>query len=317
MTYTTNNDITLLRSSGLTDWDNAEKKVIFTPPAGQNYSTDLWAPELHEFDGQWYVIFTADPNGDSPPPEVDMYCEWSCPAVHHRMYVLEGTGSADPWGASYAYKAQLNTYDQFAIDGTYFRHSTGLYHIYSCWQRVYDGWPANLCIAKLADPWTVESNLTERQVISVPNNPWEKTPYGRPFNDRLSSNEAPQQLTNPTTGQEFVIYSAARSDNRNYCLGQLELVGDDPMNPQDWRKRNDGCVFYQNAREQAYGVGHASFVKSPDGSEDWIVYHGMRNPVTGWAARTIRAQKFEWNEADGSPIFPRPGYGPYAVPAGQ
>jgi len=89
-------------------------------------------------------------------------------------------------------------------------------------------------------------------------------------NDRLASNEGPQQLTNPTTGQQFIIYSAARSDNRNYCLAQLELVGDDPMNPNDWRK-HAFPVFYQNPSEEAYGVGHASFTKSPDGKEDWIV----------------------------------------------
>lgn len=64
-----------------------------------------------------------------------------------RMYVLESSG-ADPWASNYTLKAQLNTYDQFAIDGTYFQHSTGLYHIYSCWYRQYDGWPSNLCITK-------------------------------------------------------------------------------------------------------------------------------------------------------------------------
>lgn len=88
------------------------------------------------------------------------------------------------------------------------------------------------------------------------------------------------------------------------------------MNPSDWKKHNDGCVFYQNPEEEAYGVGHASFVQSPDGTEDWIVYHGMRDPSNGWAARTIRTQKFTWNE-DGTPKFPRPGYGPYQVPSGQ
>jgi GH43 family beta-xylosidase len=168
----------------------------------------------------------------------------------------------------------------------------------------------------MSNPYTVSSNFSQRQIISVPSNPWERTPYGRAINYRLSSNEGPEQLTNPQTGQQFIIYSAARSDNRNYCLGQLELVGDDPMNPQDWRKNNEGCVFYQNALEDAYGVGHASFVKSPDGSEDWIVYHGMRDPTNGWSARTIRTQKFTWN-SNGTPRFPPPGYGPYTVPSGQ
>jgi GH43 family beta-xylosidase len=168
----------------------------------------------------------------------------------------------------------------------------------------------------VSDPFTVSSTFSQRTILSSPTEPWEKTPYGRPYNDRLSSNEGPQQLSNRHTNQTFIIYSAARSDNANYCLGQLELVGNDPMNVQDWRKNTQGCVFYQNKREAAYGVGHASFTTSPDGSEDWIVYHGMRDASRGWAARTVRAQRFEWN-ADGSPRFPRPGYGPYEVPSGQ
>lgn len=232
------------------------------------------------------------------------------------MFVLEGSGSEDPWEVDFTYKAELDTYDQFAIDGTYFQHETGLYHIYSCWDDKYSSWPANLCISQMSDPWTVSSPLSQRRTISRPTNAWEKTPYGRAINDRLSSNEGPQQLVNPNTGQQFVIYSAARSDNRNYCLGQLELIGKDPMDPAAWQKHEEGCVFYQNPDGSAYGVGHASFVKSPDGSEDWIVYHGMLDPTNGWSARTIRTQKYTWG-SDGAPVFPRPGYGPYPVPAGQ
>jgi GH43 family beta-xylosidase len=166
------------------------------------------------------------------------------------------------------------------------------------------------------NPYTISSNLSERAIISSPTDAWEKTPYNRTVNNRLSTNEGPEQLTNPTTGQQFIIYSAGRSDNANYCLGQLELVGADPMDPACWAKKSDGPVFYQNPAEEAYGVGHASFVKSPDGLQDWIVYHGMQDPTNGWSARTIRTQQFGWNE-DGSPSFPRPGYGPYAVPSGQ
>jgi GH43 family beta-xylosidase len=40
------------------------------------------------------------------------------------MYVVEGHGSS-PWTANYTYKSQLDTFDQFAIDGTYFKHKTG------------------------------------------------------------------------------------------------------------------------------------------------------------------------------------------------
>jgi GH43 family beta-xylosidase len=54
------------------DWNNAESRTIFTAAPGLNYSTDIWAPELHSLDDAWYLIFTADPRNDAPPPEVDM-----------------------------------------------------------------------------------------------------------------------------------------------------------------------------------------------------------------------------------------------------
>ena len=31
--------------------------------------------------------------------------------------------------------------------------------------HAYSSWPANLCITKMSDPWTVASNHTERQII--------------------------------------------------------------------------------------------------------------------------------------------------------
>lgn len=168
----------------------------------------------------------------------------------------------------------------------------------------------------MSNPWTVSSSLSDRVIISRPTNPWEKTPFGRTENDRLSSNEGPEQLVNPVTNQSFILYSAARSDNRNYCLGLLELVGTDPMDAGSWVKDDGGCVFYENDEAEAYGPGHASFVKSPDGGEEWVVYHGLRDLDGGFEGRTIRTQRFWWGE-DGRPVFPRPGYGPFEVPSGQ
>lgn len=137
------------------------------------------------------------------------------------MFVLEGD-DPDPWAADFTLKGELNTYDQFAIDGTYFIHNQQIYHIYSCWQEQTSAWPANLCITHMSDPWTVDTNLSDRRMISVPNEPWERVPYGRP-DTRLATNEGPQQLVNPTTGQNFVVYSAARVNTPFYCLGEGAL----------------------------------------------------------------------------------------------
>ena len=53
MTFTNNQDITLYRSEVLTDWNYAESKLLFKPPPGMNYPTDLWAPEVHHLNGNW------------------------------------------------------------------------------------------------------------------------------------------------------------------------------------------------------------------------------------------------------------------------
>ncbi|KAG6367849.1 hypothetical protein INS49_002045 [Diaporthe citri] len=320
-TYSTNDNITLRRSRALTDnWDNQETRLVFSPDprgqdAGQPWSTDLWAPEIHNISGKWYIIFSATPDFDNPPPLQDAACPINCPAINHRMFVLEGDGP-DPWSADFTLKSELNTYDQFAIDGTYFIHNQQIYHIYSCWQEQTSAWPANLCITHMSDPWTVDTNLTDRRMISVPNEPWERVPYGRP-DTRLATNEGPQQLINPTTGQNFVVYSAARVNTPFYCLGLLELVGNDPMQYQSWRKHRDGCVFFQNTQASVFGTGHASFTTSPDGSQNYIVYHAMTTPEPpADIYRTVRTQKFSWND-DGTPNFPLAENGPFPVPSGQ
>ncbi|KAI1334604.1 glycoside hydrolase family 43 protein [Xylariaceae sp. FL0016] len=316
-TYSTNDNITLRRSRYLTDnWDDAETRVVFNPDStsGEPWSTSLWAPEIHNISGSWYIIFSATSDGDNPAPLLDAMCPINCPAINHRMFVLESDGS-DPWTSEYSMKPMVDTYDQFAIDGTYFSYQDQLYHVYSCWEQKYSSWPANLCITKMSDPWTVNSTLLERRMISVPNEPWEQVPYGRPV--RLATNEGPQQLTNPTTGQNFIIYSAARVNTPFYCLGMLELVGNDPMEYQSWKKHTAGCVFHQNTVAGVYGTGHASFTTSPDGSENYIVYHAQTtaNPPAD-IYRTARIQKFDWNE-DGTPKFPLALNGPFPVPAGQ
>lgn len=316
-TCSTNDNITLWRSKALTDnWDEAETRVVLNPDpnSAEPWSTDLWAPEIHNISGTWYIIFTATPDADNPPPLQDAQCPINCPAINHRMFVLGG--GSDPWTSNFSLKGMLNTYDQFAIDGTYFLHDGQMYHIYSCWETQTSAWPANLCITHLSDPWTVDTNFADRRIISVPNEPWERVPYGRP-DTRLATNEGPQQLVNPTTGQNFVVYSAARVDTPFYCLGMLELVGNDPMQYQSWRKHREGCVFHQNTATGVYGTGHASFTTSPDGSEDYVVYHAQTTPnPTANLYRTVRTQKFTWNN-DGTPNFPLAENGPFPVPAGQ
>ncbi|MDR9856381.1 family 43 glycosylhydrolase [Paenibacillus sp. VCA1] len=59
--------------------------------------------------------------------------------------------------------------------------------------------------------------------------------------------------------------------------------------------------------------GHNSFTTSPDGREDWIVYHALSAPGEDTALRATRIQKFGW-KPDGTPDFGIPVSDEHALP---
>ena len=97
----------------------------------------------------------------------------------------------------------------------------------------------------------------------------------------------------------FIIYSCRESWLVEYRLGMLQLINPDGnlSDPANWKK--SGPVFQGNAK--VFGVGHCSFVKSPDNTEDWIIYHSKKSTKPGWE-RDVRMQPFTWNP-DGTPNF--------------
>lgn len=259
------------RSPTLQGIGQAPGVMIFDPPNGAAYSENLWAPELHLLDGKWYVYFAAD-NGDN---------------ANHRMYVLEGT-TPNPQGP-YAFKGKIApATDRWAIDGTVLTVAGQRYFVWSGWQGLTDG-RQDLYIARMSNPWTITG---DRSLIALPVYAWEQ--HGLPIN------EGPTALYR--NGKVHIIYSASGFWRNEYALGQLTLVGSDPMLQASWQKKPTP-VFSQTA--QVTGVGHASFVKSQDGLEDWIVYHAHNTPGPFTGVRDVRIQRFSWL-ADDSPSFGSP-----------
>lgn len=272
-TFTQGSKLVILRSKNLSELASSSRHEVWTPPAGQPYSKNLWAPELHEIDGKWYFYFAADDGSNA----------------NHRMYVLENA-SDTPVEGSWEMKGKLtDETDKWAIDGTVFRHKGQLYTLWSGGNA--GAPPQNIYIAKMSNPWTVSS---EKMVIATPTYNWEKS--GNPIN------EGPQVLVNPE-GRVFVVYSGSGYWVDGYCLGLLELKDNgDPMRPSDWTKKSQP-VFSMNAVSGTFGPGHNGFFKSPDGTEDWIIYHARALPGGGDGnGRNPRIQRFTWN-ADGTPNF--------------
>lgn len=81
----------------------------------------------------------------------------------------------------------------------------------------------------------------------------------------------------------------------DYKLGMLMADEKaDLLRPQSWRQY-PRPVFVRSDSANVFGPGHNGFFKSPDGKEDWIVYHAKTTSEYAYAGRTTRAQKFSWD----------------------
>jgi GH43 family beta-xylosidase len=209
----------------------------------------------------------------------------------HHLFVLENR-SKDPTTGSWTDKGRIADpeADHFAIDGTVFKYHKDHYLLWKGHASTTDN-TSGIYIARMKNPWTLGS---ARVLITTPTYAWE----GR-------VNEGPEILKNKK-GQVFLIFSAMGCGTDNYKLGMVTLKkGGDPLNPSDWTKDNEP-LFTKYPAHHAYGPGHNGFFKSPDGTENWIIYHA--NPKSGQGCdghRSPRIQKFTWNE-DGTPNFGRP-----------
>jgi len=289
-TTTWNNTITMRRSTTLGGLATAADQVIFTLTRPNGAGT-MWAPEFHLLNGpngqRWYLYYVA---GQEPYN-----------LGTQRIHVLESAGT-NPIGP-YTFKADLldptanNTWE---LDPSIMQLNGKLYLL----GTFYNGSQPNF-IRELSNPWTAAGT---RHLLSSPTYNWE-TVGG-------AVNEGAEVLQHG--GKTFIVFSASHCSTPDYKLGILTYNGGDPLNASSWAK-SPTPVFQRNNATAVYGPGHNGFFKSPDGTEDWIVYHATTNSGGNCDLnRSTRAQKFTWN-TDGTPNFGTPvGLGvKLTAPAGE
>jgi GH43 family beta-xylosidase len=289
LSTTTAVDIRIRRARKLGDLKDAPDKVVWKDDHPERFR-DLWAAEFHRLNGangpRWYLYYTA-----SDGKEGD---------THHRMFVLESAGD-DPMGP-YTFKAKLKTDAddaQYAIDGTVLKHPDGKLYFLWCGRPSEAG--QGLYISRMTDPWTLTGSR-----VYLPSEGF-GCKYVR---------EAP--VTLQRNGKAHLVYSACAADTPDYKLGLLTAdLGADLMNPASW-KQNPKPVFARVDQHGVFGPGHNFFFQSPDGKQDWIVYHAKRSMAATYADRSTYAQPFTWNP-DGSPNFglPRPVEQDIPSPSGE
>jgi GH43 family beta-xylosidase len=257
-----------------------EKHRIWTAPDEGPYSRQVWAPELHMLDGRWHVYFAASDGRNET----------------HLTYVLRSE-TGDVLG-DYQLHGPLATGDGpdrltpnvWAIDMTVLEVGGNRYAVWSGWDE-----PGSdrqfLYIAAMKSP--LELAGPRVRICANDDFLWERTEERE---DSRGLHEGPQVLQHG--GRTFLIYSCGASWLPTYKYGMLELTGDDPMDPASWHKF-ENPVFQSTSR--TYGVGHGCFVKSPDGSEHWHIYHVKQDREPGWR-RSIFVQPFTFTD-EGLPDF--------------
>jgi len=272
---TRGNRLHLWKTADFTNLGSAQSADIWFPADTGSNSCCIWAPEIHFINNTWYIYYTAADKKN--PVDESRY-----------VYVLKNN-SSDPLSGSWTDLGKINTVYP-GIDGHVFEWSGSFYFIYS----PYVGNQSGIMIARMKSPFEIEQPVF---LLALPKYDWEKT-------DEREIMEGPQFLEGPRD-KLFVIYSAGACWDDNYGLGMLYAnKNSDLLNPSSWT-RNEQQVFSQCPDSSVFGPGHNCFVKSVDGKENWIVYHAKKTSSTECKGRSMRAQKFEWNEM-GFPDFGRP-----------
>ncbi len=254
--------IVIKRFRDLERMDRNVETVIWPPRGRSPQGHRLWAPELHHIEGRWYLYYSAS-DGRS---------------ASHRTFALVADGPLGPYRSLGRLFDPSN--DVWAIDLTVFSHDGRLYALWSGWEGPDDGFPQNLYVAPMANPWTISG---ERRCLSRPQHGWEMTV--------APVNEGPEVVQDPASGRLFVLYAADASWTQAYKMGLLEWTGGDVADPASWHKL---------PRPWFTGGGHGCVVTSGAGTH--LVYHRKLSGDPGWADREIRSAPLGW-DAEGYPVL--------------
>ncbi|MDQ8735403.1 family 43 glycosylhydrolase [Paenibacillus sp. LHD-38] len=196
----------------------------------------------------------------------------------HMATVLESV-TDDPLGEyvdkGALYAGENGEYKQ-ANDFTVFEYNGQLYAV---WGTLGPGEPIGPAIAPMDNPYTITA---DRSFL----------PGG--------GGEGPRVLQKD--GKVFITMSEGDYASDGYRLSYFTNTDGDFLNPDSWTRTNDVFV----ATSDVSGPARAGFVKSADGTEDWMIYHSRVYQDTGrnwW--REVNIKKIGWNE-DGTPQFGEP-----------
>ena len=274
--------IVLRKAKTLEGLKKAREITVWTRHEKGNMSKHIWAPELHNIDGKWYIYFAGS----------RVNSIWRL-----RPYVLECTGP-DPMKDPFVERGQMKcaaddiySFRAFSLDATTFEHKGERYFIWA--EKVSVGIQiSNLYIAKMKSPTELS---TAQVLLTTPDYDWERVD--------IWVNEGPSVIKH--NGRIFVSYSASAT-GEGYCMGLLSIGEDeDLLDPRAWKKERYP-VLKPDPEKGFYGPGHNSFTTLPDGTPVCVFHARTYKEITGDPLndpnRHTFLMKVVWDDR-GYPVF--------------
>lgn len=262
--------------------DQGEKKLVMDMTGKQRR---IFAPELFylndEDGGHWYIYYCADVlNYEKDYPETA--AKYTRGDEAHIACCLRSK-TDDPMG-EYEDLGPLYCGEDGVIlganDFTVMEYDGSLFAI---WGTLGSNQPVGPAIVEMDTPGSITK---DRDMLPI------------------GGGEGPRALKN-ADGDLFITMSEGGYSTDGYRLSVLCFTGegkDQLLDESKWYAKRD--VF--TSTTSVSGPARASFVKSADGTEDWMVYHSrVYKEVSDNWWRQINIKKFDWAE-DGTPDFGTP-----------
>ncbi|MBR6532036.1 MAG: family 43 glycosylhydrolase [Clostridia bacterium] len=227
--------IILRRARVVADLATAEEIVIWDEKDSPTAHRYIWAPEIHEIGGKWYVYFAASDSADNV---------WDI-----RCHVIACEGD-DPYTDKWVDKGRFQACDGddfsfrwFSLDMTYFEAGG---KSYVAWAQTDGNSNVYLATVDPAEPWKTTCPAV---LLTKPEYDWEKV--------RIPVNEGPAALV--ADGKVFLTFSASAT-GPEYCIGLMYADENaDLTDVSNWTKL-DRPLLTSDDIDGEYGPGHNCFV---------------------------------------------------------
>lgn len=294
-------------SENLTDWAN--EGICFQPDRDNWCIDGLWAPEVIEKNGTFYLYFSGYkifPEDNGNPP------------LRFRGHQISVATSSSPTGPFIEVKNTLDPLEAkfatsyAAIDPSPFIDDNGDAYLLITKDQQYineEDIHSSILIGKLKDNMVELEGISDGlinndeafKLLIEPNNDFENI-----NKSNHSWNEAPFMAKR--NEKYYLFYSANYYEDREYSVCVCEA--NSPFDSKAFMSSKKVLLSADDAWDYVSGTGHCSIFKSVDGKEDFMAYHVHENPTLGGSERMIYFDRVTFSSlgvhVNGPSISPQP-----------